>query len=336
MADRLEHYKKYGWKTSETNLATLPDSAPQAAKDLTKWLTLNGRKKSLTEWLGCVRDDERIHGKFWHIGAWTHRGSHSSPNLTTVYSPFQGEPKTPIEEIKSRYDLKLRSLFKSDGWLIGTDAEGIQLRILTHYMKSEVWREAICTGDKTLGTDIHSMNMKALGRVCRDRDSAKTFIYAWLLGASIPKVAEILKTSIREASTANTSFLDAFPELKRLKNTKIPFDANRGYFEGLDGRLVQCNSQHHMLAGYLQNGEAVIMKMANVLWRKRLKELGIRFRQVNFVHDEWQTESFGSMEDAEKIAFVQRASIERVGKDLGLFCPLSGSSKVGKNWGETH
>ena len=67
-------------------------------------------------------------------------------------------------------------------------------------------------------------------------------------------------------------------------------DASRGYFDGLDGRKVQCNSEHLMLAGYLQNGEAVVMKHANVLWQKELKGLGIKYNQVDFVHDEWQTE----------------------------------------------
>lgn len=177
MAD-LTHYQKYGWTTSEKNLETLPASAPQAAKDLAKWLTLEGRQQSLKEWLGCVnRDDSRIHGKFWHIGAWTQRMAHTAPNQANIFSAFSGEPKSPVEEIKSRYDWYLRNLWQAepDKWLVGTDAEGIQLRILTHYMRSETWKKAILAGKKEEGTDIHSMNMKALGSVCRDRDTAKTF-----------------------------------------------------------------------------------------------------------------------------------------------------------------
>lgn len=337
-SEKAEHYAKYGWTVDETNLATLPSSAPQAAKDLVKWLTLEGRRKALVEWLGCVQDDGKIHGKFWPIGAWTHRMSHSNPNQANIASPFSGTPKTPVEEIKYRYDAPMRDLWKaSDGaWLVGTDAEGIQLRLLAHYMKSQEYVDAICKGTKEDKTDIHNMNMKALGSVCRDRDTAKTFIYAFLLGASTGKVAEILQCNTRQAKEAVDSFLAALPGLKKLKDWTIPNDARRGYFVGLDGRKVPCDSEHHMLAGYLQNGEAVIMKHANILWRTWAKKESIPFKQVNFVHDEWQTEVYGTKEQAERLGELQRLSLEQVGKDLEVFCPLAGNTSIGKSWLETH
>ena len=175
--DKLEHYKRYGWKMSEANLATLPESAPQAAKDLAKYLTIEGRRRSLVEWLGHVKEDSRIHGKFWNIGSWTHRMAHTEPNQGNIFSAFTDKPKTAVEEVKAEYDYTLRSLWQATPGkvLVGTDAEGIQLRVLTHYMRSEVWRKAITSGVKEEGTDVHTMNMKALGSVCRNRDAAKTF-----------------------------------------------------------------------------------------------------------------------------------------------------------------
>lgn len=333
----LDHYKKYGWMVNEENLSTLPKSAPQAAKDLVKWLTLEGRRKSLTEWLGCVADDGKIHGKYWPIGAWTHRMAHSAPNSANIAAPFAGTPSTPVEEIKERYDGPMRDLWEaSEGaWLVGTDAEGIQLRLLAHYMKSKEYVEAICKGDKKLGTDIHNMNKKALGPICRTRDDAKTFIYAFLLGAAIPKVAEILGCSNKEASQAINNFLAALPGLKKLKDWTIPNDARRGYFIGLDGRKVKCDSEHHMLAGYLQNGEAVIMKHWTIEWRTRAKEAGIKFRQVNFVHDEVQVEVF-SIEDGEKLLDIQKQSMIKISNDLELFCPMAVEGRIGKTWLESH
>ena len=176
--DRLEKYQRYGWKTTEANLNTLPASAPQAAKDLAKYLTVEGRRRSLVEWLGHVQDDSRIHGKFWNIGSWTHRMAHTEPNQANIFAAFTDTPKTPVEEVKAKYDYSMRNLWTATPGkvLVGTDAEGIQLRVLTHYMKSEVWRKAITSGVKEEGTDIHTMNMKALGSVCRNRDAAKTFI----------------------------------------------------------------------------------------------------------------------------------------------------------------
>ena len=177
MNERLEKFKVYGWRVNESNLNTLPESAPQEAKDLAKWLTLEGRRSSLEEWLGCVQDDGKIHGKFWFIGAWTHRMSHSKPNQANIPSEFHKEPKTAVEEVKDKYDKHLRECFKvaEDEWLVGCDAEGIQLRVLAHYMKSEEYREAIVSGKKELETDIHNLNRKALGLSHIDRDDSKTF-----------------------------------------------------------------------------------------------------------------------------------------------------------------
>lgn len=330
-----ERYKQYGWKINETNLATLPPTAPEAAKLLTKWLTLEGRRSSLEEWLGCVKSDSRIHGKFWHIGSWTHRMSHSAPNQANIFAPFHGEPKNPVEEVKHKYDYALRNLWEAPKFLVGTDAEGIQLRILAHYMKSEEYRDAICEGKKEDKTDIHNLNKNALGPVCHSRDDAKTFIYAFVLGASPPKVAEILSCSIPKAKEAVDNFLRSLPGLKKLKDYKIPMDAARGFFIGLDGRKVQCDSEHLMLAGYLQNGESCIMKHANVLWRENARLAGINFKQVDFVHDEWQTE-VETAEEAELLGKIQREAIEQTGRDLGLFCPLAGSTDIGRTWAETH
>lgn len=341
--EKLESFKRYGWKTNEENLSTLPPEAPQAAKDLARWLTLEGRRRTLVEWLGEVQDDSRIHGKFWHIGAWTQRMAHSKPNSANIASPFHlPDGKTEadlggVDKVKYKYNGRMRGLWKATPGkvLVGTDADAAQLRALTNRMKSKVWLEAIEKGDKKLQTDVHSMNRKALGSVCGSRDVAKTFIYGWLLGASIPKIAEILSCSVKEASEANQNFLDSFPELKRLKQLKIPSDAARGYFVGLDGRKVPCNSEHLMLAGYLQSDEAIMMKSWVREWRTIAKSEGLWFRMVNFVHDEVQVE-VNSVQEAEELMQIQHLAIDNVSKKFNLFCPFRVDPKMGYSWQETH
>jgi DNA polymerase I-like protein with 3'-5' exonuclease and polymerase domains len=263
--------------------------------------------------------------------------AHTNPNQANIAGPFHGTPKTPVEEVKAKYDSALRSLWQATPghWLVGTDLDAAQLRVLACVMQSETWREAIMKGDKSKGTDIHSMNMRALGPVCRDRDTAKTFIYATLLGASIPKVAEIFSCSIAEATKAYNQFLEAFPELKRLKELKIPADASRGYFIGLDGRKVNCNSTHLMLAGYLQNGESVIAKHWVVKWRTMAKQAGLWFKHVDFVHDEVQVE-VKTEEDGYELIRIQKKAMEWVNNDLGLYCPMDIDGTLGKNWSESH
>lgn len=332
--EKLAYYEIYGWKVSEDNLATLPKDAPEAARKLVEWLTLNNRRVVLETWFKAYNEvSQRIHGTFNGIGAWTHRMSHSNPNMANI----------PAGD--NLYAHEMRALWgvPKGKLLVGVDADGIQLRILAHYMNDPIFIKALVEGRKEDGTDAHTLNKEALGSVCKSRDDAKTFIYAFLLGAGLLKVAQILGCTISEAKEAVTSFLNRITGLKYLKEEVIPRDARRGYFIGLDGRAVLCDSEHLMLAGYLQNGESVVMKRANVLWRSRLLKEKIPFKQVDFVHDEWQTEVPDDLELAKYVAEIQADSVRQVGEDLNLKCPLAGSIlnqhkqlAIGANWSITH
>jgi len=334
--------EEYGWKCNEENLSTLPEGAPYGAKVLAQWMVLEGKRRELTQWINnCSKRDQRIHGTVWGIGTWTHRMAHTSPNTGNIASATRTEgATTAVEEIKAQYNGVLRSLWEASPscYLVGTDAEGIQLRVLAHYIADvdPDYAHAIENGVKEDKTDIHNVNMQKLGDACKTRDDAKTFIYAWILGAAPPKIASILDVSIDEAKDAMNLFLQSTPGLKYLKEEVIPADVTKGYFVGLDGRPVLCDSAHKMLAGYLQNGEAVVMKHANVKWRTDLKSEGIWFRQVNTVHDEWQTETRRVLEEAEYVGQVQSASIQWTGRELGVKCRLDGNYTVGNNWGESH
>jgi DNA polymerase-1 len=337
---RLEKFNKYGWVCSETNLNTLPDTAPEGAHKLAEWLTLEGRRSSLEEWLGQYNETTgRIHGSFEGIGAWTGRLSHSKPNEANIPSVFYGDANTAVKRVKQKYDGELRSLWtvEKGHYLVGTDAEGIQLRLLAHFMESEDYRDYILKGKKEDQTDIHNMNRKALTLPHITRDMAKTFIYAFLLNAGKDKVASILECSISEGVSAVNSFLDNIDGLKELKKTKIPEYAKKGFFIGLDGRKVRVPDEHHTLAGMLQNGESTLMKHAANRWTVELDKLQIPYKLLTWPHDEWQTESCSTDKTlAEKIGEVQCEAIEWAGEELGLFCPMAGESNIGTNWKETH
>jgi len=332
LRDSIEYanYKKYGWRINENNLATLPASAPESAKKLAQRIRLESRRKTLQEWIDLTKEDNRIHGTFHHIGAWTHRMSHTNPNCAN------------IPRADKLYGAEMRSLWQATPGtvLVGVDAEGIQLRVLAHYINDPEFTNTIVFGKKEDGTDPHTLNQHVLGPVCKNRGVAKTFIYAWLLGAGTQKISQILDCSFEEAKEANERFLSRYSGLRRLKEETIPFDARRGFFEGLDGRYVKIFGveeglrEHLTLTGYLQNGEAVIMKAATVKWHRELTDEGIPFKFVTIPHDEWQTEV--SARYAQEVAERQMASLVSVGVDLGVRCPLAGSAKFGKNWLETH
>lgn len=336
--DRGAKFAKYGWTLSENNLATLPDDAPDGGKKLAEWLTLEGRRSSLKEWLGHVKEDGRIHGRFTHIGAWTGRMAHSNPNQANIPAEFHGKVDSPVAEVKDRYDGQFRALWcvPDNSWLVGTDAEGIQLRVLAHLMQSEEYVHAIVSGKKEDETDIHNLNRKALGMSHVTRDMAKTFIYAFLLGAGNAKIGQILKVNQREATQAVENFLNSIDGLANLKKKAIPAVARRGWFRGLDGRKVKVPSEHKTLAGMLQNGESVIMKHAALQWVRQAKEQFFDFKLVTWPHDEWQTEVYGSYEQAEELGTIQRQSIVDTGVKFDLICPMAGSTDIGRNWKETH
>lgn len=338
--DVKDHHKYYGWKINEVNLATLPDTAPLGARLLVERILLAARVRTLNEWKQAYNErDKRIHGKFNHIGTSTHRMSHNSPNMGNIATKKSIKYNTPhLRDLALNYGGRMRSLWRCDpdAHLVGCDMEGAHLRIFAHLINDEEFIKALVEGKKEDGSDIHSVNKRKLGDLCIDRDRAKTFIFSFLNGAAAPKVSDIFGCSLREAKGTLEAYVEAYPGLKHLKQNIIPRDARRGYFIGIDGRKVMCDSEHLMMGMYLQNAEAVIMKHANVLWRQWAHEEGIPYKQVNFVHDEFVTEVPGDRSLAERLGVLQSKAITAVGERFGLRCPLAGEFKLGLNWLDVH
>lgn len=338
---RYERFKRYGWTISDDNLKTLPASAPKAAQFLVERLLIASRVSDLEEWIALAKPSKsgwKIHGQFNHIGAWTHRMSHSKPNTANTPIPQHKDNPSRLDVISDEINTEMRTFwYAPKGYrMVGTDADGIQMRVFAHYVNDPRLTEALIKGDKKNETDIHSVHKRALGPACKGRNPAKTFIYAWLLGAGVAKIAQILECTNTEAKEAVDRFIEFYPGLQELKKHRIPKDALRGYFEGLDKRLVICDNEHLMLGGYLQNGEAIIMKRANLHWRREADKLKLPYWQINFVHDEWQTLVLDDMDVINEISKLQQEAIVAQGQFLNLNCPLAANSKFGYSWMATH
>lgn len=338
--DKLKRLEDTAWKVNEANLATLNEGAPEAASLLVRRLMLGARLRTLTEWMQAYNPEtRRVHGRFNGIGTWTHRMAHKEPNLGNVAAEKSIKYNSP--ELKKRATElggRMRALWRcsSDAWLVGTDMESAHLRIFAHLINDDNFKEALLKGDKKSGTDPHSLNARILSSLGADRDRAKTFIFTFLNGGGAGKVASIFGKTVGEAKEALGIFIESYPGLKAFKEKDAEVWADRGYFVGPDGRFVVCDSAHHMLAGYLQNYEAVMMKKANLIWREKADELGIKYKQINLVHDEFLAEVTGTYEDAVLLGKLQADSIREVGQLYGLRCPMGGESKVGRNWLEVH
>jgi DNA polymerase-1 len=337
--EKLKKLEETAWKVNETNLSTLSEEAPAGARFLVRRLMLGARLRTLTEWMQAYNTETgRVHGRFNGIGTWTHRMAHKEPNLGNVAAEKSIKYNTP--ELKKRATElggRMRSLWTSatNAWLVGCDMESAHLRIFAHLINDEKFKEALLKGDKKLGTDPHSVNARLLGLPNADRDRSKTFIFTFLNGGGVGKVRSIFGTTLEKAKEALGKFIEGYPGLASFKKKDAKDWARRGYFVGPDGRFVVNDSDHHMLAGYLQNYEAVIVKKTVLLSLNKIRKLGIPCKPINVVHDEIIYET-DTKEHAEQIGKIVQETFREVGELYKMRIPIDGECKIGKTWLEVH
>jgi DNA polymerase I len=285
------------------------------AKLIARYLMLQKRISQISSWFDVVKEDGRVHGRVITNGAVTGRMTHISPNMAQV--PNSG----------SEYGKECRELWTVDmgNKLVGIDASGLELRMLAHYMKDARYTNEILNGD------IHTANQKAAG--LDSRNTAKTFIYAFLYGAGAAKIGSIVGGDEKEGRKLMNRFLKNTPALKQLKE-KVARLAVNGWLPGLDGRRLLVRSEHSALNTLLQGAGAILMKKSLVILHNKLKRGIIDASFCANVHDEWQMEVSAS--DAEKVGQMAVEAIEEAGVALGLRCPVTGEYNVGNNWKETH
>ena len=297
------------------------------AKAIAEYLLLQKRIAQIKSWLDVVQPDGRVHGRVITNGAVTGRMTHHSPNMAQV--PSCGSP----------YGEDCRDLWIVEkGYkLVGVDASGLELRMLAHYMKDDAYIYEVTQGD------IHTANQKAAGLATRAQ--AKTFIYAFLYGAGAAKIGKVVGAGAKEGQKLIDSFLENTPKLRVLREKVARISKSEGSLPGLDGRRLHIRSDHAALNTLLQGAGAIVMKQALVILDERLSKLGVDYKFVANVHDEWQIEVEEAYADMVGKLGVQ--AIEAAGKylgdldevtkkPLGMRCPLTGEYKVGNSWKETH
>ena len=263
--------------------------------------------------------DGRIHGYVNTNGTVTGRCTHSRCNVAQVPSSH------------AKYGKKCRSLFYAPGkrLLVGCDASGLELRCLAHYLHPY---DDGRYGEIIINEDIHTANQKAAG--LKSRSQAKEFVYAWLYGASAPRIGSIVGGGAKEGQQLIQRFLRKLPALKYLKESIDAALKNRDYLVGLDGRHIPVRSSHSALNALLQSAGAVIMKQATVDAYKNHRGEELDVIQVAHIHDEIQYEA--SEDDAVFAGELAVDAIQNSGKPFGFRCPLDGEFKVGADWSETH
>jgi DNA polymerase I len=330
----------YGWKPTEytekgtpiINEATLESLEFEEGKILAHYFNVVKLKGQLADgknaWLKMVAKDGRIHGRVNTLGAVSRRCTHSNPNMAQVPSgrAYKGH--------------EARALFSvpTGKKLVGCDADGLELRTLSHYMArfdGGRYADAVDKGDKDAGTDIHTLNQKSAG--LPTRDDAKTFIYAFLYGAGDGKIGSIIGGSADAGKKLKDKFFKKIPAIKSLVDQVAKVYSETGTLKALDGNPYHIRSSHSALNTLLQGAGALVMKYYLVFLDRNLQQkftAGKQFEFVLNVHDEVQIECDESI--AEEVARICEYTFDDVTKYLNFRIPLRGTADIGDSWAETH
>lgn len=273
---------------------------------------------SPSSWLKSIAPDGRIHGRIIHNGTPTSRCRHSRPNLGNIPSA------------KAIWGEVLRSLFvPQSGWtLMGCDADGLEMRCLSHYLHpfdNGAFFDAAFNGSKEDGTDSHSKNRDAIrdelsGVGLTDlsrlfvgktgREASKTIFYAVLYGAFPKKVASIVTKMFNVSIPLNRQYAIGQLIMDALKRAVVGLDKLIESFEDLyneaestgkwphlflpDGRPAPIRSKHAILNTANQSLGAVVIKVATVRFWDLMEAHGLVIRvdwnPLLHVHDELQVE----------------------------------------------
>ena len=320
-----ERLMKKGWKPTKktdkgnviVNEAVLDTIDMPEAKMFSRYFLLQKRTGLLKAWIQACSEQERVHGRVLTLKTITGRMAHHSPNMAqvpAVYSPYGKE----CRELWTVSNPETHQL-------VGTDASGLELRCLAHYMNDAKFTNEVLTGD------VHTANMKAAG--LSNRDQAKTFIYAFLYGAGPAKIGSVVGGNSSDGQKLIGKFLKNMPALNKLRKD-IGAVASKGLIRGLDGRMLHIRHEHAALTTLLQGAGAVVCKRWLVEMDRMIWEHGLDAKLVASVHDEYQFEV--AKPDIESFTKITKEAMYTTQEILNFKCDLDSDFKVGNNWAETH
>ena len=292
------------------------------AKKFARFFLLQKRIAQIQSWIDAYNDDTgRVHGRVLTLRTITGRMAHNSPNMAQ------------IPAVRSPFGFECRDCWTVSNphthSLVGTDASGLELRVLAHLMNDKKYINEILNGD------VHTANMKMAGLT--DRDQAKTFIYAFMYGAGAAKIGNIVGGKWKRGQELIDKFLENMPAFKQLRqDLEIEYltKPDQHKIEGIDGRLLKVRSPHAVLNTYIQGAGAVVCKDWLINMTSRIKQSGLDAKLVASIHDEYQFEV--AKKDVKEFGKITKEAIQYTEKKLNLNCPLDSTWKEGITWADTH
>lgn len=311
----------------------LEDKDVPEVKLIARWMSVNGRANMIKTWLdNWNEDDSCIHGKLFVAD--TLRLRHQAPNTANIPAVRVNKAGEVLRGLDGFFTYEARDLWcaRPGRVLVGTDAAGLELRMLAHYLNRPAFTEQV------VGGDPHQFNADTVGIT---RPQAKTLIYAIMYGASGAKVGKTLGLPVffrggREVSPEGDEIKNLFLDRLGLGDLieECKAEMNNGRIILCDGSMVVCPSPHAALNYKLQGGGARVMAQGAIILERTIRRLRLDSIKVGDIHDEWQYDV--NPDDAEEHARLSVEAIVQAGVTLGLNVPLDGESKIGKTWAETH
>lgn len=375
--------KDAGWEPTEFTETGLPKIDEETLAESAKWLKPEDQEAviliaeylTLVKRLGQIAEGDNswlklchngfIHGSVNPNGAVTGRATHSFPNIGQV--PAKDKLYGP--ECRDMFGVKHMPKAQHKLWpeavQVGTDASGLELRCLAHFMAKYDNGSYI---KELLEGDIHWGNTLALGLVPpgtkRDKHSeehdafrnmAKTFIYAFLYGAGDAKIGSITGGDGPEGKRLKKNFMAATPAIADLREAinfalvessqwvdgKQKVRWKRTWMKGLDGRKLHVRSPHSALNMLLQSAGALLCKYWIVATERILIAQGLKhgwdgdFAYMAWVHDEMQI-ACRNQAVADAVKAASQAAIREAGEFFSWRCILDADSNQGLTWLDCH
>jgi len=313
-----------GWKPTDLTPSgkpkvdekTLQNSDLPVAQKLARYFLLQKRSALLKAWIKACSVESRVHCRYRTLGTVTNRMSCVSPNLQQVPA------------VRSEYGTECRSLWEAGrgNVLIDTDAAGLELRVLAHYMNDPKFTKEVLEGD------VHTANQQMAG--LETRAQAKTFIYALLYGAGDAKIGSVINGSAKDGAELRERFMANMPSYRRLSEAVMRKGQSQGKLMALDGRVLRVRSAHASLNTLIQGSSAVLMKKWFMYVDYHLRRRRLDAKIVAMVHDELVLET--SEKDVDHAKDCVILSIRQVNKAYKLNCELDCDVQTGNNWSEIH
>ena len=166
-----ERLMELGWKpehyTEKDNVIIseeiLSKIDMKEAQMFSRYFLLQKRTGLLKAWVQECQEDERVRGRVLTLKTVTGRMAHHSPNMAQVpasYSPYGKECR------------ELWTVSNPDTHvLVGTDASGLELRCLAHYMNDPKFTKEVLTGDVHTGQQLTAKFLSNMPKLKTLRDN---------------------------------------------------------------------------------------------------------------------------------------------------------------------